>query len=318
MKHAKRLLCMLLVLMTMLSMMVPAVSAASTTTSPTNGTFVRIRYSANNRYLDVPAEGISSNGTQLQIWDYAPGNQNQIFQLVDTGNGWHIISLQSGKVVEVRNSSHDDYAHVAQWAQHNLACARWDIIKNRDGSVSFRNRESGKYLNVCGGGNAGNGTKIIQYHNDQTAAMRFYIEPVTVSGYNTVSGTISSSQIKRERDLSVSNWHPLDGLTETMLAQDDSLDALLEIPVGLDAINFALSWLSSSRSVSRIHVTEGNNGQLSIRYGTSIEQSRSGKKMSLASMLAQRLRLHADHRKRHCLSDSPDPRQFFLRYLLQV
>ena len=35
-----------------------------------------------------------------------------------------------------------------------------------DGTVSFRNRESGKYLNVQGGGDAGNGTKIIQYYGE--------------------------------------------------------------------------------------------------------------------------------------------------------
>ena len=263
-------------------------STAGTTTNPVSGSFVRIRYSVNGRYVDVPAEGISNNGTQLQLWDYAPGNANQVYQLIDTGNGWLIVSLQSGKVIEVRNSSHDDCAQVAQWSKHNLACARWDIVKNNDGSVSFRNRESGKYLNVCGGGNAGNGTKMIQYHDDKSAAMRFFIEPVTVNGYTTVSGTIDPSKIKQEKDLSVRSWHPLLGLTETMLEQDDSMEALVDVPVKLDAINFVLSWINSSSNVTRIHVTEGTNGQMSIHYGTSIEQNRSGKKISLASMLIER------------------------------
>lgn len=263
-------------------------STTGTTTNPVNGSFVRIRYSVNGRYVDVPAEGISNNGTQLQLWDYAPGNANQVYQLIDTGNGWLIVSLQSGKVIEVRNSSHDDCAQVAQWSKHNLACARWDIVKNNDGSVSFRNRESGKYLNVCGGGNAGNGTKMIQYHDDKSAAMRFFIEPVTVNGYTTVSGTIDPSKIKQEKDLSVRSWHPLLGLTETMLEQDDSMEALVDVPVKLDTINFVLSWISSSSDVTRIHVTEGTNSQMSIHYGTSIEQNRSGKKISLASMLIER------------------------------
>lgn len=258
-----------------------------TTTSPANGSFVRIRYVVNGRYLDVPAEGISSNGTQLQLWDYAPGNQNQIFQLTDTGKGWRITSLQSGKVIEVRNSSHNDYAQVAQWDTHNLACARWDIVKNKDGSVSFRNRESGKYLNVCGGGNAGNGTKMIQYHDDKTTAMRFYIEPVKISGYTATTNTIPSSQIRREKDLSVRSWHPLAGITQTMLEQDDSLEALVDVPVKLDAINFVLSWASNSSNITRIHVTEGTNSQISICYGTSIELIRSGKKITYAEMLTE-------------------------------
>ena len=270
------------------------ISTAGSITSPVSGSFVRIRYSVNNRYLDIPAEGISNNGTQLQIWDYAPGNQNQIFQLTDTGHGWCITSLQSGKIIEVRNSSHDDCAQVAQWDKHNLACARWDIVKNSDGTVSFRNRESGKYLNVCGGGNAGNGTKMIQYHDDNTYAMRFLIEPVTISGYTTTAGTISSSKIKQEKDLSVRSWHPLNGLTRTMLEQDEIPEFDIKLPSGVeafntsvDAIGFVLSWICNSSEVTRIHVTEGSNGLVSIRYGTSIEQNRSGKKMSLAQMLTE-------------------------------
>lgn len=270
------------------------ISTSGTTSNPVSGSFVRIRYSVNNRYLDVPAEGISDNGNQLQIWDYAPGNQNQIFQLTDTGKGWRITSLQSGKVIEVRNSSHNDCAQVAQWDKHSLACARWDIVKNSDGTVSFRNRESGKYLNVYGGGNAGNGTKMIQYHDDNTSAMRFLIEPVTISGNTTTTGTISSSKIKQEKDLSIRSWHPLNGLTRTMLEQDEILESNIKLPSGVeafntsvDAIGFVLSWVCNSSEVTRIHVTEGTNGLVSIRYGTSIEQNRSGKKMSLAQMLTE-------------------------------
>lgn len=270
------------------------ISTSGTTTNPVSGSFVRIRYSVNNRYLGVPAEGISDNGTQLQIRDYAAGNQNQIFQLINTGKGWHITSLQSGKIIEVRDSSHDDCAQVAQWDKHDLACARWDIVKNSDGTVSFGNRESGKYLNVYGGGNAGNGTRMIQYHDDNTYAMRFLIEPVTISGYTTTAGTISVSKIKQEKNLSICSWHPLNGLTRTMLEQDEIPESNIKLPSGVeafntsvDAIGFVLSWVCNSSEVTRIHVTEGTNGLLSIRYGTSIEQNRSGKKMSLAQMLTE-------------------------------
>ena len=296
MKTIKRTICLMLVLATVCSLCVGTASAASgnststvtTTTSPVTGCFVHIRYSVNGRYLDVPAEGITKDGTQLQIWEHAPGHANQIFQLIDTGKGWQIISLQSGKVVEVRNSSHDDCAQVAQWSQHNGACARWDIVKHSDGSVSFRNRESGKYLNVCGGGNAGNGTKMIQYHDDKTSAMRFFIEPVTLSGYTAVTSAIPSSQIKREKDLSIRSWHPLKGLTEAMMGQDMTPESNIPLSSGaeafnttVDAIGFVLSWASNASEVTRIHVTEGTNGQISIRYGTSFEQNFSGQSTSL-------------------------------------
>ena len=255
--------------------------------TPKDGAFVRIRYAANGRYLDVPAEGATKNGTQLQIWDSASSNTNQYFQLIDTGKGWQIISLHSGKVVEVRDSSHKDCAQVAQWDKHNSACARWDIIRNSDGTVSFKNRESGLYLNVYGGGNAGNGTKLIQYHNDGTVAMKFYINNVSTNGYNTQTSKISGSSVKSEKNISLTSWRPLNGLTQTMLQQDDSLEALVDVPATLDAANFVLSWVSNSKEVTRIRVAKGNNGQMTIRYGTSIEQNRSGRKMSLAQMLTE-------------------------------
>lgn len=199
MKTMKRVLCLMLVLVTMLTLLVPSVSAASE--APRNRSFVRIRHAGSGRYLDVPAEAVGSNGTQLQVWDYAYGNQNQIFRMFYTQRGWEIVSVQSGKCIEVRNSSHDDCAQVAQWDRHIGKCARWDIVNNSDGTVSFRNKESGKYLNVCGGGNAPNGTKMIQYHNDGTSAMRFYIEVLDDSDVlsATYKRKIQNSDIKWTR-----------------------------------------------------------------------------------------------------------------------
>lgn len=172
--------------------------ATKVTQAPPNGGWARIRYACNGRYLDIPAEGFYNNGTQLQVWDKVYGNQNQIFYFYDTGNGWRISSPLTDKVIEVRNSSHDDYAEVAQWDAHDLACSRWDIIANTDGTVSFRNRESGLYLNVCGGGDAQNGTKIIQYHDDGTIAMKFYLEAMTYGDVlsATFSRNIQNSEIK--------------------------------------------------------------------------------------------------------------------------
>lgn len=151
------------------------VQAKRTTSSPTSGRHYRISYAGNGRYLDIPAEGYYNNGTQLQLWDYAYGNQNQIFRLDNTDNGWRIVS-QNGRILEVRDSRHDDCAPVAQWDAHDLNCGRWNIRTNNDGTVSFQNRESGKFLNVEGGGDAQNGNKLIQYYDDGTVAMRFRLE----------------------------------------------------------------------------------------------------------------------------------------------
>lgn len=268
---------------------IEAVAPAKNVSTVNSGSFVRIRYAGNGKYLDVPSEEVTQNGTQLQIWDFASGNLNQIFQLVDTHQGWQIISLQSGKVVEVRDSSHSDSAQVAQWDKHTLACARWNIIQNSDGTVSFQNRESNLYLNVCGGGDAGNGTKMIQYHDDGTIAMKFDIEAISVNGYTTEAYKISKDQLTSEADLSINDWHPLKGLTNTMLEQDDSLEAIVkDVPISISVIGFILSWVNNSKETTRIHITQGNDNQIAICYGSSFELNMSGKEISLASLLVDR------------------------------
>lgn len=173
-KNAKRFLSLFFAVIMLCTICFP-VEAKKTVTSPSDGKYYRIKYARNNRYLDIPADVYDNNGTQLQIWDYAQGNQNQIFRLVKVKKNWHIVA-QNGKIIEVRDSSHQDGAQVAQWDLHNLNCGLWTVKTNNDGTVSFQNVESKKFLNVQGGGNAGNGRKIIQYHNDKTVAMKFILE----------------------------------------------------------------------------------------------------------------------------------------------
>ncbi len=175
-KSAKRVFSLLMTMIMLFAICYPA-EAKKTVTSVSNGRYYRIKYAGSNRYLDIPAQGYDNNGTQLQIWDYAQGNQNQIFRLVKANNSqyWHIVA-QNGKIIEVRNSSHQDGAQVAQWDSHNGKCGLWSIKKQTDGTVSFQNVESKKFLNVQGGGKAGNGRRIIQYHNDKSVAMKFILE----------------------------------------------------------------------------------------------------------------------------------------------
>lgn len=190
----KKALSILLVLATIL--LSPCNAYAITEVQkPHNKRYYRIKYSQNNRYLDIPSERFGTDGTQLQLWDYTEGNQNQIFQLIKDGKYW-IIQSTNDKVIEVRDSRHDDRAPVAQWTKHDLKCARWKIVKNSDGTVSFKNVESNKYLNVSGGGDAGNGTKIIQYHNDHTNAMRFYLEELNDSDLYFATYKLSQNKIQ--------------------------------------------------------------------------------------------------------------------------
>jgi len=172
----------------------------------TAGRYVRILYAANpSKCIDVPAEGIWNNGTQLQLWERSYGNQNQIYEMENTGDGWVVKNHQSCKIVEVRNSSHQNGAEVAQWQWHSAPCSRWDLIANFDGTVSFRNRESMKYLNLCGGGTGKNGQKFIQWFDDNSESMQFRVEVMDAQD-------VLSAVYEREITASDMEWtaeHPM-------------------------------------------------------------------------------------------------------------
>ncbi len=148
---------------------------------------VRIYHPASNMYLGIDRNGNEVDGARLQLQRYEEGNQNQIFYLKavsydSTGRAQYQIRVhgESEMVIEIRNSSHDDWAEAAQWTTHNKDCAKWYFFTetNRNGYDSavccIKNVESGKLLNVAGNEHY-DGNNIIQYHEDGTEAETFEI-----------------------------------------------------------------------------------------------------------------------------------------------
>ena len=171
MKNFKRFLSMFLVVCTLVGVCSINVSAASKVTSPTNGGYYLIQHVGSNKYWDITDES-TANGARLQIWSRYKQHQNQVFYLQKVGNYWKIVAHNSGKVIEVRDSSKSNNAQVAQWDYAGISCQLWSIIKNKDGTVSFKNKNSGKYIDVSGNGTA-NGTKMVQYKSNGTTAQKF-------------------------------------------------------------------------------------------------------------------------------------------------
>ena len=171
MKKFKRLLAMFLVVCTLVGVCSINVSAATKVSSPSNGNYYLIQHVGSGKYWDITDES-TANGARLQIWSRYKEHQNQVFYLQKVGNYWKIIAHNSGKVIEVRNSSKSNNAEVAQWDYANISCQLWSIIKNKDGTVSFKNKNSGKYIDVSGNGTA-DGTKMVQYQSNGTTAQKF-------------------------------------------------------------------------------------------------------------------------------------------------
>lgn len=175
------------------------------------------------KYLDVTDES-KENGARLQIWDKFPYHQNQVFYLTPVGDYWKIIAYNSRKVIEVRDSRTDDGAPVAQWDYANIACQQWSIINNGDGTVSFKNRNSGKYMDVSGNETA-NGTKVIQYEPNGTTAQKFELKKLCNEDVYSASWNMTTSQIQTQWVPALGNVHNLSGYNFT------TKNGLTEVPV---------------------------------------------------------------------------------------
>ena len=120
-----------------------------------------IKFGNSGKVLDVTDES-TQNGTQMQIWEKCDDHLNQQFRLEKSGNYWKITAMNSNKVIEVRDQSKEDYAHIAQWDNANINSQRW-IIESDGDYVRFKNVNSGMYMTVYNAYNGiENGSKLVQ------------------------------------------------------------------------------------------------------------------------------------------------------------
>lgn len=132
-----------------------------------------------------------------------------------------------------------------------------------------------------------------KYNEDKTKVIvvgMIVSDPTDNPKYITVAHEIAEDNIKDDRRLTMVEWKPLEGLSQTMMEQDDTFEAMVDdVPVILDAVNFVLSWLNNAQEVTQLRVITGKDKTVAIKYGSSIELNWSGKKVSLSSLLVNRL-----------------------------
>lgn len=124
------------------------------------------------KYIDV-VNGSMEFGAIIHLWEYA-NVQNQIFHVENMGlNFIKIIPVHSSLPLEVRNSSLENGAEIAQWEYlPDYNCKFWYLIDMGGGYVSIINKNSGKAMDVCNG-DISNGTKIYQWEINNSNAQKF-------------------------------------------------------------------------------------------------------------------------------------------------
>ena len=137
------------------------------------------------KMMDLSNSG-SDLGTNIDL--YEKNNQNnQKFKIVKQSDGYVIYTMHN-LALDVEDASMEDGANIRQWEDNGALCQRW-IPEIKDGGyISFKNANSGKYINVENGSTE-NGANIEQYTgNDSDSQLWKLTETTFVTGWVSRDG----------------------------------------------------------------------------------------------------------------------------------
>ncbi|MFF5504698.1 RICIN domain-containing protein [Streptomyces roseolus] len=109
---------------------------------------------------------------------------------VDANAFYRLVSVRSGKVLDVDGFSTADGTRVQQWTDQNTANQQWRLRPTGDGHYELVNRNSGKVLGIAGGSTAP-AAAAEQQTDSSSAAQEWRIDVVPGSGAVTLTSRAS-------------------------------------------------------------------------------------------------------------------------------
>ena len=135
------------------------------------GTYRIATYKNSNIGLDVGAAR-TTNGANIQIWQYNDAPQEQ-FNIVYDGNGYYsIIAIHSGKAVDVDNGEKANSTNVQQYEYNGTNSQKWAIKDTGDGKYNIISKLDSMYLDIANG-TVQNGSNVQIYEGNGTSAQKF-------------------------------------------------------------------------------------------------------------------------------------------------
>ncbi|MRN55029.1 RICIN domain-containing protein [Paenibacillus monticola] len=191
----------------------PFTTLLYTRTPIISGEIYSLMNPVSGKMLDV-ASGGTANGTNVQLWQDAAGN-NQRFTIIDNGDGtYRLIGLQSGKALDVNGAGTAEGTNVQIWTYSGSANQKWKITANSDSSFKLIDSNSGKVLDVSGNSTA-NGTNVQILTDNGGAAQKWKL----IRGGIISGGTYKLLNPNSGKVLDLSNGSTADG-TAVQIAED--------------------------------------------------------------------------------------------------
>lgn len=140
-----------------------------------NGDYLIYSSLAENYALDIPGDGISESGANIQMWKWANGVKPtvyDVFTVTYCGNGFYEIRQKNTDLcLDVYNGSLDMGTNVQLWSKNDSPAQQWSITRTEVGCM-LQARCNGYCLDVFGG-NVENETNVQVYENNGTNSQRF-------------------------------------------------------------------------------------------------------------------------------------------------
>ena len=139
------------------------------------GTFY-IQSKQNRNYaLDVQ-NGSNDNQANIQLYE-SNGTIAQQFKIENTGDGYIIRNVKSGKVLDAQNGGTVSGTNIWQYEFNETLAQKWDIIENGDGTYSFICKLNGLALDISNG-EYKNESNIQLYTPNGTNAQKFILQRI--------------------------------------------------------------------------------------------------------------------------------------------
>ncbi|KWT60668.1 carbohydrate-binding protein [Streptomyces albus subsp. albus] len=107
--------------------------------------------------------------------------EDSLAATIDAGAYYRLVSVRSGKVMDVNAFSTADGTRIQQWADQNTANQQWKLRPTGDGYYKLVNRNSGKVLGIAGGSTT-RSAAAEQQTDSSSASQEWRIEDVSGSG----------------------------------------------------------------------------------------------------------------------------------------
>lgn len=167
--------------------------------------------SSSGKVLDLENSG-SDWGTNIIIYDRTQNN-NQKFKIEKKDDGYVIYTMHN-LTFDVEEGSREDGAIIRQWEDNGASCQRW-IPEIKDGGyISFKNVNSGKYIDIENE-SSDNGAKILQNTGSNSKSQLWKITETTF-----IVGWVNNN----------GNWYCYDPQTGELIKNTTRIDPMMQDP----------------------------------------------------------------------------------------